>query len=89
MEQLIKSLALDLVLPLVRQKDEQILVLALEVLWIIAQSNGKTRKAIVTADRDQHVSLFALLPILLSHHEESVALFALRVICALAEPNSE
>ena len=88
MDAIVKSKGIAPILSSLQSRDEEVLVQVLEAVWVIAESGPKYQTSIRKADTKQLVSLFIIIPKLLLHYEENVALRAAGAIAALSEKNS-
>ena len=89
LDAIIKAQGLDKILSLLQSTNEEIIAITLGMIWVAADSGSKYQNAIHAANDKLLVSIFAIIPKLLLHYEETIALNATGAMCALAEHNSK
>lgn len=89
LDAIIKVQGFDKLLPHLQSNNEEILAKTCQLLWIAANFGSKYQNAFRAADKKLLVSSFVLLPKLLLHYEETIALQAAGAMCSLADKNSK
>jgi len=89
LDAVIKAKGLNPIIVLLQARDEAMLVQALEAIWVIAQSGAKYQNSLRVSDEKNTISLFSIIPKLLLHYEESVALNACGALVALCDKNKK
>lgn len=94
MDAVIRVRGLEKILALLQSQNEEVLLKSLEMIWVTADTEiivqrKKYQNAIRQADKKNLVSAFAIIPKLLLHYEERIALNANGAMCAMSAKNSK